>query len=354
MPLLEKERIELAKSVNLVDWLKMQGANIVKVGTGEYTLKEHDSLRISYDKNVWIRNSNKTAGDGISFLQEFYGMDFRQAVKSLTPDWTGQRESSEIRRQIDQFKTSNTKKEEKKIITEKEAYTKGNDNRRTIAYLCKSRGLDSDIVVDLIKQNKITQDNRGNAVFRITDEKGEWKGAEIVGTLTEKRFKKFTPETGYGWTMEIGKPQKVLFFESAIDTISFYQLNQSQIKDMALVSLAGSTTREKTLISTIERYKKNYNIPDKNFFLCVDRDEAGDKLIYNMKKNHNFNCSVYRVNNSDCKDWNDLLIKKNEEKWREPVKRQYSASGWQKKANERKSMQAKEEKVEQRNYSRER
>lgn len=334
MARLEAERIALAKSTNLVDWLKHNSNELRQVGRYEYELKSIDSLRINSEKNCWIRNSTGAKGNPVDFLIEFYGLDFRQAVQALTPQWQEQSIDQNVQKQVQVVQARRQQEQqelqnEKKWKSENETYLKSANNNRAKAYLNRTRGIDLKIIEDLIVKGKIMQVDtidrngevhQGNIAFRITDENGVWKGAELNGTLSDPRYryKQSTPETGYGFTLHIGKPQKLCVFESAIDLISFYQLHQNKLKDTALVSIAG-VTKEKTLLDTTERYKNQYGVTGKNIFLCVDNDQAGNKFI--LKYQPQLNCTHYRADkagkdffgiSSHCKDWNDLLIKVNE------------------------------------------
>lgn len=304
MALLPNERIQEAKlnTSELISYLNATGAQIQRVGQNEYTLKDMDSLRINTEKNCWIRNSTGQKGNPVEFLVQFEGMSFRDAVKTLTPTWT-ENENINVRvakalnrpQAIPPIQNAEQK--------ESDVYTLSDNAPRAIAYLTKTRGIAPETVFKLLKQGRLAQDTKGNAVFRVLDENKNWKGAEIVGTNTSTRFKKCTAETGYGWSMHIGEPKRLCIFESAIDAISFYELHKSHIKDTALVSLAG-VTKDMTFIESVKRYAQEYGIDNKNVCLCVDRDEAGDKFL--MKYKPIMGCKSYR-SPEPYKDWNEML-----------------------------------------------
>ena len=73
--------METAKGTDLPDLLEHLGYQVRRVGR-YHTTKEMDSLRIK-DRRTWKRYSNGKGGDAITFLQEFCGKDFREAVKYL-------------------------------------------------------------------------------------------------------------------------------------------------------------------------------------------------------------------------------------------------------------------------------
>ena len=73
--------MEIVKGTDLPDLLTHLGYQVRRVGS-YYTTREMDSLRIK-ERRTWRRYSNQTGGDAITFLQEFCGKDFREAVSYL-------------------------------------------------------------------------------------------------------------------------------------------------------------------------------------------------------------------------------------------------------------------------------
>jgi len=74
--------METAKGTDLPDLLEHLGYTVRRLGSRYHTTREMDSLRIK-DRRTWKRYSNGTGGDAITFLQEFCGKDFREAVNYL-------------------------------------------------------------------------------------------------------------------------------------------------------------------------------------------------------------------------------------------------------------------------------
>lgn len=366
------ERIRAARSnvEGVLSYLRSIGEDVVQVGTSEYSIKSSrgdrnstTSLRINVDKGIFIRNSNGNKGDMIDYLRLEHGMSFHEAVETLTPNWYEYENS--YRRPID-YAVQNREKPSQIVSKPQTAgkesdYYELNESKnapRVIAYLTKTRGISSQTVFWLLNKNLLAQDSRGNAVFRVLDEKGEWKGAERRGTMTfgDKAFKNSTPETGYGFTLTFGTPKKLCIFEAAIDTISFYEIYKDKIKDMALVSLAG-TQKETTLHETIKRYKEQFGIEDKNIIFCVDRDEGGDKFIRKWKDV--YKSGIFRVK-EPFKDWNELLVAVKEKNRQSPTmsNNQRNLNDWksqaQSRANERATAQehSAPQKVAQNEYER--
>ena len=72
-----QEQIDRANQVNLEQFLRSQGEQIVKSGN-EYRWKRHDSLTIKGNK--WFRHSQSKGGYPVEFVMEFFAKSFPEAV----------------------------------------------------------------------------------------------------------------------------------------------------------------------------------------------------------------------------------------------------------------------------------
>lgn len=289
-----QDEIDRANSVNLPQFLMSQGIELKRVGK-EYIMKDHDSVHIADnaygEKGKWFRFSENVGGGNIDFCEKFLGMSFKEAVEALN----GGRDI-----QYEPPKRSEPKSAEKHF-TEIKANA---DSKRVIAYLTKTRGLDYNIVADLLKSGKLVQEEKtGNAAFLIKDENGKTIGAEKVGTSTEKRFKGVTeglPE-GYGFEVVRGKGEYAYFFESAIDMLSFMQIHNDMLDNARLVSMMGVKP------SIVEATMERCGISPENVYLGVDNDEAGDKFTKGLQSKYP-QMKRFLPSNPDSKDWNDQLL----------------------------------------------
>ena len=82
------EEMDVAKGTDLPDLLSHLGYRVRRVGSF-YSTKEMDSLMIK-DRRRWRRYSTGQGGDAITFLQEFCGKSFPEAVNYLL-DFNGHR-----------------------------------------------------------------------------------------------------------------------------------------------------------------------------------------------------------------------------------------------------------------------
>ena len=72
-----QEQIDRANQINLEQFLRSQGEQIVKSGN-EYRWKRHDSLTIKGNK--WFRHSQSKGGYPVEFVMEFFAKSFPEAV----------------------------------------------------------------------------------------------------------------------------------------------------------------------------------------------------------------------------------------------------------------------------------
>ena len=296
-----REQIKKARQVNLASYLITIGEPLECAGVGRYRHREHDSLVFTDGKGyLWNSrelNGKKETGNAIDYLMRHKGMDFTAAVFELnnTVFIADERET--------------TKKLHEPFLFTDIKFTP--DMRQTIAYLNKSRGISYELIKNLIIDKFLFQEaETNNIIFPMYDETGDIVGAELCGTLTDKRFKgiKANSEYGYGYSIQ-GKAEikYALFFESAIDVLSFVDIERVQNKvvdNMLLVSMSG-------LKDVIIRQTLNRRNEALQAVLCVDNDSAGDKFIKSVATQIS-GVKTY-LPESQYKDWNEQLqaMKKN-------------------------------------------
>jgi len=71
------EQKQRANSVDLVDFLRRQGEQLIRSGR-EWRWGRHDSVTVW--GNQWFRHSSRQGGLTIDFVQEFYGLPFPGAT----------------------------------------------------------------------------------------------------------------------------------------------------------------------------------------------------------------------------------------------------------------------------------
>ena len=289
------EQKERANLVNLPQFLMSHGFDLKKVGK-EYVWKEHDSLHIKDngpgERGQWFRFSENKGGDNIGLLREYMDMSFLDAVEALTGEL------------IDRTYTPSRTYESKPVQqTARELSLAEADNcRRVFAYLCKTRGLDYDMLSALVKEGTISQEEKtGNVLFKYYDDQGKVIGAEKVGTSTEHKFKGIATGSagGHGFEVVHGTGEKAFFFESAIDMLSYLQMHSKELDNCRLVSMMG--VKPSIVLDTMLRH----NIAPENVFLCSDNDTAGNEFARRLQEQYP---DMNRIITPDTyKDWNDML-----------------------------------------------
>lgn len=289
------EQKERANLVNLPQFLMSHGFDLKKVGK-EYVWKEHDSLHIKDNGpgecGQWFRFSENKGGDNIGLLREYMDMSFIDAVEALTGEL------------IDRTYTPSRTYESKPVQqTARELSLAEADNcRRVFAYLCKTRGLDYDMLSALVKEGTISQEEKtGNVLFKYYDDQGKVIGAEKVGTSTEHKFKGIATGSagGHGFEVAHGTGEKAFFFESAIDMLSYLQMHSKELDNCRLVSMMG--VKPSIVLDTMLRH----NIAPENVFLCSDNDTAGNEFARRLQEHYP---DMKRIITPDTyKDWNDML-----------------------------------------------
>jgi hypothetical protein len=252
--IMDKELIERAKRADISVLnlrLKSEGKTL--------RCMENDSLVFAVGREgfwVFAWNSRSIKGDLIDFVMNYRNMTFCEAVEFLTGE-TVQTVSKDA---IKKF----TK------VTELQMPQRSSNMHRAIAYLTKTRYIKQATIQYLIDKKLIYQDVRGNVVFPWRLE-GKEIGAELNGTLSDKRFKGIAPGSkfGYGFNITSGTPDRLYFFESAIDLLSF--TNLYKCSNCVLVSMAGLKQE------VIHTYIKMY--PKAEVVMCIDNDDAADKFI---------------------------------------------------------------------------
>ena len=73
--------MQIARETDLPELLTHLGYQVKRIGR-YHTTAEMDSLRIK-DRRTWVRYSQNIGGDAITFLQQFCGKSFPEAVEYL-------------------------------------------------------------------------------------------------------------------------------------------------------------------------------------------------------------------------------------------------------------------------------
>lgn len=328
-----RERVEYARSRDILDVASELSMELVRSGR-DYRWKEHDSMVISPDKNMWNWFSRHQGGDVISLVETMKEVNFNQAIDYLNDG--SFKEYTAVERVQDPFSYY------------LDPYEQPFDAART--YLKEQRGLSDETIDFFLDKGVLAQANakvNGSiepvVVFKSLDFSGEIVGATLQGI--EENWEKW-PERGYaknivrnsdgitGLHVDIGQPNRLIFAESAIDLMSYYELHKDSLQDVRLVSMDGikeavigrhlaqlqSDISGRPLRWSYEQLAEGLQTAiDNNFFadgkhadlitLAVDNDEAGRTFIDTLReKGATINEDLPDLQpGQDKTDWNDAL-----------------------------------------------
>lgn len=232
-----KERREVARSRAILDVANELNMDLFRSGR-DYRWKEHHSLVISPDNNLWQWFSRHVGGDVISLVETIKEVNFNQAVDFLNDG---------------DFKTfQRVERKEEPFNYYLNPYEQPFIEARN--YLKHQRKLSDETIDFFLDQGVMAQANakvHGSIepviVFKSLTQ-GEIIGAQLQGI--EANWKKW-PERGYakkivnnsdgmtGLHVDIGQPKRLIFTESSIDLMSYYELHKDSLQDVRLVSMDG-------------------------------------------------------------------------------------------------------------------
>lgn len=288
--------IDQIKRISIVDYAEEIGFHPYKIGH-YYSLKEHDSVRIDPDKNIFVQNSTGAGGSVIDFAMTFQGMDLKRAIRTLG----GKTATGSVQERKDP--DPETRKEK---IGDLKLPEKDSTMKNIFAYLIKTRGIDQTIVQEMVQRKALYQDIHKNCVFVSRDDSGKPVFACIRGTNTYKKFvaDAFGCDYSYGLFLPNGG-DRLIVTESAIDAMSIMDLLEiggTDHKAYDYLALSGCGKTE-----VIETHLRNhyYRIVD----LCLDNDEAGRKAAkaLSVRIKEISKAAVYTELPGNEKDYNDVL-----------------------------------------------
>lgn len=288
--------IDQIKRISIVDYAEEIGFHPYKIGH-YYSLKEHDSVRIDPDKNIFVQNSTGAGGSVIDFAMTFQGMDLKRAIRTLG----GKTATVSVQERKDP--DPETRKEK---IGDLKLPEKDSTMKNIFAYLIKTRGIDQTIVQEMVQRKALYQDIHKNCVFVSRDDSGKPVFACIRGTNTYKKFvaDAFGCDYSYGLFLPNGG-DRLIVTESAIDAMSVMNLLEiggTDHKAYDYLALSGCGKTE-----VIETHLRNhyYRIVD----LCLDNDEAGRKAAkaLSVRIKEISKAAVYTELPGNEKDYNDVL-----------------------------------------------
>ena len=287
--------MQIAKETDLPELLTHLGYQVRRIGR-YHTTVEMDSLRIK-DRRKWFRYSQNTGGDAITFLQQFCGKSFSEAVEYLLA-FHGRARDSPAKA------ASSVKRDE--VQKPFALPPRNTDDRRVFAYLHK-RGIAPQVIRQFLNSGLLYEDAvHHNCVFVGRNESGQAKYAGLRGTydLDGPGFKGDAPgsdkKTGFSLPHD-PRSDLVLVFEAPIDLMSYLTLHRDTTNAVALCGLYDGA---------LQTYLQAH--PEiRRIALCLDADEPGQKAAQQLQEKYQLQGYAVTVEKPRCgKDWNEYLQRK--------------------------------------------
>ena len=259
------EQKRQANEVDLVEFLRYKGEPLIRSGS-EFRMSSNHSVTVG--GNEWYDHAAEKGGGPVSFLKEFYGMNYQQAVLTLLDQDAGQ-----LCSQVDASR--------EKVKKEFALPPANDNNRRAFAYLLKHRHLDRDVLTAFVRLGLIYEDKGyHNAVFVGKDKDGTAHHAHKRSTNSQGKSFRMTVEGSdfryaFNWP---GTSGHLMVFEAPIDMLSFISAyHDSDWAKHSYVALCGTSSQP--LLGMLERYPNIETV-----HLALDNDQAGQLAMRRLAK----------------------------------------------------------------------
>lgn len=314
----------IKENISILDYARQMGYTPERCGN-QYALKEHDSVRINPDRNIYYRHSTERGGSIIDFVMEFEGLSQDEAIRKLRGMLTPANRTVMPSRAEPQKQPEPHKKVQ---------LPKAFNGRfsRVYAYLTKTRCIDSEIVNAMVKRKALYEDERHNCVFVGYNEKNEAAYGCVRGTNTQTDKPYRGDCTGsdktVGWYID-NKANTLIITEAPIDAMSFMSLLKLHGKDYRAYNYLALGGVAANALERLFAEGKNRQIS--RIYLATDNDDAGNAARTKLRKA--LEACKYNGKVIDkkplAKDWNDDLksLKQSRDKKQEQQKSKHQERG---------------------------
>lgn len=262
------EQIEQARRLDLLSYLQQyEPHELVRVSNGVYSTLTNDSLKISRGK--WFRWSTGVGGvSALDYLVKVRDMGFVDAVLHLCDCM-----------RFEPLKQQFTPKPPPKPTFVLPKPNQNND--RVIEYLAQ-RGIGSMILRYCIQTGRLYEDERHNCCFVGLDPRGVPRYAMLRSSAPNSTFLREVEGSDKRYSFSFPpqvRSSRMFLFESAIDLLSFLELQGRGNRTDNYLSLSGVYQPREVLFETplpialMQFLQDNPHIS--HVALCLDNDAAG-------------------------------------------------------------------------------
>ena len=294
------QEIEQARQLDLLSYLQQhEPEELVRFSSHVYTLRSHDSLKISNGK--WYQWSTGIGGvSALDYLIKVQGMDFVSAVSKIL------RYSP-----LAEPAGPTPAKRQKPVFTLPTPYE---NNDRVCAYLT-GRGLSIDLLRMCIDAELVYEDVRHNCVFVGFDRKKVPRYAMLRSSSPYSTFLGEVSGSDKRYSFSLSGIGETLYvFESAIDCLSFIELQRmktDELKPDNYLSLSGvyrpGEGKRTELPAALQEYL-SINEGIRHIALCLDNDEAGQVASSRIAEKLHIQGIQTEILVPTHKDWNENLL----------------------------------------------
>ena len=284
---MDKDFVIQARRANIEEYLKRKGKRLLKEGK-QYRVVNHSGLVVSGNK--WYSHTLQKGGNTLDYLIGIEGLGFKKAVELL----------SSIREAPTQ--AGKAEKIGKVVIPERNI-----DDKRVMAYLAKTRGLSTSVIIPLMKQGRIYESLGthncvmtgidGNAIVRYVMQRSTSHESSL-------KYESAGSDKKYSFSLK-GQSDILCVFESPIDLLSYITLQGEAMKVQPhMLSLGGVT--DIALNAYIERFACIRGI-----VFCLDNDKTGHKACALFFEKYSMKGFKVYTHFPKQKDWNEQLLSNN-------------------------------------------
>jgi len=287
------DMIELARSQDVFDILQRTGEPLFQKD-GQWRSVEHDSLVVTPGKGYYWFSRAEGSKSPIDYFVNVHGMGFQEAVRTVLeaihrdvtytpPVWLPPAGHEEFR-PLPRAKT----------------------NLDAYSYLVRDRGLDQELVDELMRQGRIYQsDKYKNVVFVGTDFDGVVASnfaRSCDPTQQVQRFDVRGSQKEYRFRMENPDCPRCNVFESEIDLLSYLSMRPADQRTENYIALGGVSPR--ALLAFLQHR------PDvSQINLCTDGDRVGEQCAESIRTLLEGQYEISREAAPIGKDWNESLVR---------------------------------------------
>ncbi len=300
------EQIERARQLDLLSYLQQyEPHELVQVGSGVYSTRTNDSLKISHGK--WFRWSTGVGGvSALDYLVKVRDMRFVDAVLHLC-------DCLRFEPPEKHFAPKPLKKSP--FVLPKPS--KSND--RVIDYLMQ-RGIGIALLRFCINTGRLYEDERHNCCFVGFDPQGAPRYATLRSSGASSTFLREIEGSDKRYSLSLPPQEQshtLYLFESAIDCLSFIELQRMETENWSpgnYLSLSGVYQPKKELsetplpIALMQFLQDNPHI--NHVALCLDNDDAGRNAALAISTLLPERYTTELLPPTEGKDYNDQLMQR--------------------------------------------